>query len=315
MAKGIDVSKWQGTINWQKVKNAGIDFAIIREGYGKKSPTQIDKKFKENIEGAKNAGINTGVYHYSYSDSIEDAISEAQFCLENIQGYNLEYPVCFDTEDKEMLKLSNRQRTDICIAFCEEVEKNGYYAMIYCNLNWLENYLYKDELSKYDLWLADWHKDIPSYSCGIWQYSEVGKIPGINGNVDLNISYKNYPEIIKSKGLNGFKANQNTNKSYFEYTIQKGDTLWDLAQKYLKSGARYKEIKELNNLEDSTIYPGQILKIPKSQINFRTHTVKKGETLWEIAEKYLGNGNRYKEIKKSNGLDSDVIYPGQVLKI
>ena len=265
---GIDVSKWNGTINWQKVKNAGIDFAIIREGYGKKSPTQIDKKFKENMDGAKSVGINTGVYHYSYADSIDDAVNEAQFCLGNIQGYTLEYPVIFDVEDKEMLKLNTSQRTDICRAFCEEIEQNGYYAMIYANKNWLDNYLYADELSKrFDLWLAQWNTDKTAYSCGIWQYSSTGKIDGINGNVGLNISYKNYPEIMKNKGLNGFKSGTNSSinsaKNYFEYTIQKGDTLWDLAKKYLGNGARYKEIKELNNLSSDTIYAGKTLKIPQ----------------------------------------------------
>lgn len=153
--KGIDVSKWNGNIDWQKVKNAGINFAIIREGYGKKSLTQIDKKFRENINGAKSVGISCGAYHYSYADSVTDAKLEAEFCLENIQGYSLEYPVVFDVEDKEMLKLTNRQRTDICKAFCEEIEKAGYYAMIYANKNWLDNYLYADELLKhFDLWLA-----------------------------------------------------------------------------------------------------------------------------------------------------------------
>ena len=328
MIKGIDVSKWQGTIDWQRVKNAGTDFAIIREGYGKKSPTQIDKMFKENIEQAKNVGINTGVYHYSYADSIEDAINEAQFCLENIQGYQLEYPVCFDVEDKEMLKLSTRQRTDICRAFCEEIEKNGYYAMIYCNLNWLENYLYKDELlSKWDLWLAQWGVNGSSYTCGIWQYSESGKIDGINGNVDLNISYKNYPEIMKSKGLNGFKSgtggiteNQNTSSKqelFISYIVNTGENLWSIAEKMLGSGSLYNEIKQLNNLSNDVIYLGQNLKIPKTntQISHNTHTVKKGETLWGIAERYYGDGNRYKEIQKINGLDDDKIYPGQVLKI
>jgi len=262
--KGIDVSKWNGTINWKKVKNSGIGFAMIRDGWGKKSLTQIDKKFKENIEVEKSAGINTGIYRYSYSDSIEDAINEARFCLENISRYQLEYPVVFDCEDKEMLKLTNRQRTDICKAFCEEIERNGYYAMIYCNLNWLENYLYKNELlSKYDLWLAKWGANKPSCSCGIWQYSETGKIDGINGNVDLNISYKNYPKIIKSKGLNGFKPNQNTEKNYFDYIVQKNDTLWGLAEKYLGNGTRYKEIKSLNNLASDIIYAGKTLKIPK----------------------------------------------------
>lgn len=262
--KGIDVSKWNGNINWEKVRNSGINFAIIREGYGKKDPNQVDKKFKDNINGAKSVGIGAGVYHYSYADSVEDAVNEAQFCLENIKGLKLEYPIVFDIEDKEQLKLNNRQRTDIVKAFCGEIEKNGYYAMFYCNLNWLNNYLYKDELlSKYDLWLAQWSVNVPSVSCGIWQKSDNGCIDGINGNVDLDMAYKNYPEIIKNKGLNGSnKSDDNSNlPSYFTYTVKKGDTLWAISERYLGSGSKYKEIKDFNNLKSDIIYPGQVLKI------------------------------------------------------
>ena len=221
--KGIDVSKWNGNINWDKVKSAGINFAIVREGYGKRDPRQVDKKFKDNINGAKSVGIHTSVYHYSYADSVEDAINEARFCLENIEGFKLEYPVIIDVEDKEQLKLNNRQRTDIVKAFCSEIEKHGYYAMFYCNLNWLNNYLYKDELlTKYDLWLAQWNIDKPSCTCGIWQYSSTGEIDGIYGNVDLDVSYKNYPEIMQSKGLNGFNKYDNSpNINYFNYTVKK----------------------------------------------------------------------------------------------
>lgn len=326
--KGIDVSKWQGEIDWKKVKGSGIDFAIIREGLGTKSPNQIDEKFKKNIAGAKNAGISCGAYHYSYAVSVKEAVDEARFCLENIRGYQLAYPIAFDVEDKIMLKLSTRQRTDICKAFCEEMEKNGYYVMIYCNLNWLENYLYKDELlPRWDLWLAQWNVNRPSHPCGIWQYSETGKIDGIKGNVDMNISYKNYPEIMKSKGLNGFKAdtdgiteNQNGSSKqeiFTSYTVNTGESLWSIAEKMLGNGSLYNEIKQLNNLSNDVIYPGQNLKIPKTniQISYNPHTVKKGETLWGIAEKYYGNGSKYREIKKINGLDEDKIYPGQVLKI
>lgn len=263
--KGIDVSKWQGTINWKKVKDSGINFSIIREGYGRKNPNQIDKKFKENINGAKSVGIYTGVYHYSYAESVSDAINEANFCLENIQDYKLEYPVVFDTEDEVLLKLTNRQRTDICISFCETIENAGYYAMIYANPNWLKNYLYSNELlNRFDLWLAHWNVNKPSYSCGIWQYSDTGNIDGISGNVDLDISYKNYYEIISSKGLNGFNKSSNlNNKDYFKYTVKKGDTLWGLSQKYLGNGSNYNKIKSLNALKSDTIYIGQILKIPK----------------------------------------------------
>ena len=264
--KGIDVSKWNGNINWDKVKSAGINFAIVREGYGKKDPRQIDKKFKDNINGAKSVGIHTSVYHYSYADSVEDAINEARFCLENIEGFKLEYPVIIDVEDKEQLKLNNRQRTDIVKAFCSEIEKHGYYAMFYCNLNWLNNYLYKDELlPKYDLWLAQWNIDKPSCTCGIWQYSSTGKIDGIDGNVDIDISYKNYPEIMKQKGLNGFSKSGTNNSvpNYFNYTVKKGDSLWAIAQRYLGNGSKYTEIKALNGLSSDTIYPNQTLKIPK----------------------------------------------------
>lgn len=261
--KGIDVSKWNGNINWDKVKSAGINFAIVREGYGKRDPRQVDKKFKDNINGAKSVGIHTGVYHYSYADSVDDAINEAQFCLENVQGLKLEYPIVIDIEDKEQLKLNNRQRTDIVKAFCSEIERVGYYAAFYCNLNWLNNYLIRDELlPKYDLWLAQWSVGAPSVSCGIWQKSDRGSIDGISGNVDLNVAYKDYANIMKNKGLNGF-APSNANKNYFEYTVKKGDTLWVIAQRYLGSGYKYREIRELNALNSDMIYPGQTLKIPK----------------------------------------------------
>lgn len=258
--QGIDVSKWQGKIDWGKVKEAGIEFAIIREGYGKENPSQIDKRFEENYKGAKAAGIPVGVYHYSYADSVEDAKKEAQFCLKNIKGKQLEYPVVFDIEDKEQLKLNNRQRTDICKAFCEEIENAGYYAMIYCNLNWWNNYLNKNELSQFDLWLAQWNVAKPSVDCGIWQKLEKGKIDGISGNVDLNESFKDYPKIMKSKELNGFKATSQNSK-YITYTVKKGDTLWDIAKTYLGSGAKWTQIKSLNGLSSDKIYLGQTLKI------------------------------------------------------
>lgn len=262
--KGIDVSKWQGNINWAEAKAGGVEFAILREGYGKESPTQVDKQFGSNYSGAKAAGVPVGVYHYSYADSTTDAKLEAQFCLKNISGKQLEYPVCFDIEDSEMLVLSNQQRTDICKAFCETVENAGYYAMIYCNLNWYKNYLISDQLKDYDLWLAQWSVGKPEVSCGIWQKSDKGVIDGVTGNVDLNVSFKDYPSIIKAKGLNGFKTNtaQPVVTTTSTYTVKKGDTLWAIADKLLGVGSKYTEIKALNGLNGDTIYPGQVLKIP-----------------------------------------------------
>lgn len=264
--KGIDVSKWNGNIDWKKAKNSGLEFAILREGYGKESPSSKDKKFEFNYDGCIANNIPVGVYHYSYADSVSDARLEADFCIKNIKGKKLLYPVVFDIEDKEMLKISTRERTDICKSFCDCIENAGYYAAIYCNLNWLKNYLYKDELiNRYDLWIACWGSDKPPISCGMWQYSDKGLLSGITGNVDLNKSYIDYPNLIRARGLN-HQSNNNLSTEeelFFYYIVNSGDTLWNLAKKYLGNGSRYQEIKILNGLSNDTIYAGDKLKIPK----------------------------------------------------
>ena len=258
--RGIDVSKWQGLINFEKVKKAGIEFVILRDGYGKESPTQVDKRFKYNYSEAKAVGLNVGVYHYSYASSVDDAKAEAEFCLNNISGKQFEYPICFDIEDSEMLVLSNRKRTDIVKAFCDEIEKAGYYAMLYCSLNWLRNYLFKDELlCKYDLWLAQWSGSRPAEDCGIWQFSESGTVSGIHGNVDLDYSYKDYPEIMKRNGLNGFIKVKTSTETSFKYTVKSGDTLTLIAKKYKTTVDR---IASINGITDKNkIFIGQVLKI------------------------------------------------------
>lgn len=263
--KGIDVSVYQGNVDWNRVKNAGIEFAIIREGYGREAPNQVDKSFHTNIRNAQNSGIHCGVYHYSYAINAEDAVKEAQFCLKNIKGYKLEYPVAFDIEDKSMVKLGKRALTDICKAFCDTVESAGYYSIIYTNPNWLQNYLYANELlPSYDLWLAQWGVSKPSYTCGIWQNSETGRVDGISGNVDTNVAYKDYAKIMIDNGLNGFsKGGAEPQKNYTEYKVKKGDSLWKIAKNTLGNGSRYKEIQSINRLSGDVIHAGQILKIPK----------------------------------------------------
>ena len=312
--KGIDVSKWNGIIDWNEAKKDGVEFAIIREGYGKKDPKQIDKKFKDNYNGAKAAGIHVGVYHYSYADSVEDAVKEAQFCLENIQGLDLDFPVVFDIEDKEQLKLNTRQRTDIVKTFCNEIEKAGYYAMFYCNLNWLNNYLYRDELlPKYDLWLAQWDIANPAVKCGIWQKSDCGHISGINGNVDIDIAYKDYPSIIKemkSGTHNNVKPTQQipTQQATSTYIVQKGDTLSGIAKKF---GVSIGTIADINGIKDiNKIYVGQVLKIKDTNAYY---IVKAGDNATRIAQKY---GITVQEIARLNGLENpNIIYVGQKLRI
>lgn len=256
MAKkfGVDVSKWQGSIDWNRVKKLA-DFAIIRAGYGKE-PSQVDKCFHNNIKNAQANNVPVGVYWYSYARTVDEAVQEAKVLLNTIKGYKLEYPVVFDIEDSSQITLSKRVLTDICKAFCNEIEKAGYYAMIYTNCNWLKNHLYADELlSKYDLWLAQWNVKEPSYNCGMWQTSDKGIIDGISGNVDLNTAFKDYPAIMKSKGLNGFSKSGQTAPKTILYTVKKGDTLSEIAKKY--NTTVFKLAKDNNIKNVNKIYANQ----------------------------------------------------------
>ena len=216
MSKGIDVSKHQGKIDWHRVKNSGVDFAILRAGYGKYD-NQKDERFEENYSNAKNAGIKLGAYHYSYAKSVDDAKKEAEIFLKWISGKQFEYPVAFDVEEKSQSDKGKQFVSDVIRAFCETVEKAGYYVCVYSNKYWLDNYVDDDCKRKYDTWLAQW-SDKATYggNYGIWQYSSQGEIDGISGRVDLDESYKDYSLIIKSNGLNGFSGLEpvKDNKSY-----------------------------------------------------------------------------------------------------
>lgn len=200
--KGIDVSKHQGDIDWKKVKASGIQFAIIRISYG---TGNVDIKAIQNIQGCIDNNIPFGVYTYSYALNIAQAEQEANLVLKTLEPYKdkISYPVIIDMEDADGYKAKNgmpskTMLTDICITECEMFEKAGYYAMIYANLDWFKNKLETDRLDRFDKWLAQW-SSAPTFTkpFGIWQYTSSGSVAGINGRVDMNISYKDYPNIIK----------------------------------------------------------------------------------------------------------------------
>ncbi len=213
MKKGIDVSKYQGNIDWEKVKNAGIEFAVIRAGYGK-FDFQKDEKFEQNYSGAKNAGIPVGAYHYSYAKTVEDARLEAEVFLNWIRGKQFEYPVALDIEEKAQSDKGRQFVSDVIRAFCETVENAGYYVCVYSNKYWYDNFIDDDCKKKYDAWVAQW-ADSNTYAgnYGMWQYSSQGSVDGISGRTDLDEAYKDYPEIMRSKGLNGFLAEGQGNTS------------------------------------------------------------------------------------------------------
>lgn len=196
--KGIDVSKYQGAINWNKVKSDGVDFAIIRlglRGY-ESAKIVIDEYYEDNIKGANKAGIPTGVYFFTQAITVDEAIEEAEFVLDNISGYDVTCPIVFDVEmvgnsSARANSLSKEERTKITIAFCEKIKEAGYTPMIYGNVKCFTKLLDLTQLLDYEKWYAfyDDYMYMP-YDVGFWQYSEKGVVSGIKEKVDLNISYK-----------------------------------------------------------------------------------------------------------------------------
>ena len=204
--KGIDVSVHNGTIDWQRVKNAGIGFAILRAGYGKVA-SQKDKKFDENYNGAKAAGIPVGAYWYSYARTVDEARQEAETCISILRGKQFEYPIFYDVEEKATLNTGKANCSAMIRAFCEVLEKAGYWVGLYTSRSVLGTHIEDDIKTRYALWAAEWGARLNySGSVGIWQYSDKGKVDGINGYVDLDEGYVDYARIVKGKGLNGFAA-------------------------------------------------------------------------------------------------------------
>lgn len=203
--RGIDVSVHNGVVDFKKVKAAGYDFVIIRAGYGRYD-NQKDTKFDVNYKNAKAAGLHVGAYFYSYAKTSADAQQEAKVFLNWIKGKTFDMPIYFDIEDPSQAELSRKTLTDICIAWCNAVEREGYYVGIYANVDWFKNRLDQNRLARFDKWLAHWaNKPIWGNEFGgLWQYSSKGKINGHSCDFDLNESYRDYPSIIKEAGLNGY---------------------------------------------------------------------------------------------------------------
>ncbi len=194
---GIDVSKWNGTIDWTAVKNSGISFVIIRCGYRGSTQGALveDTQFKTNITGATAAGLKVGVYFFTQAIDEVEAVYEASFVIDLIKNYKISYPVFLDVESSGGRgdAISKSTRTAVCLAFCKTISASGYTAGIYANKNWLEEKLDPSQLSAYKIWLAQ-YAATPTYSgrYDLWQYKATGSVSGISGNVDLNISYLGY---------------------------------------------------------------------------------------------------------------------------
>lgn len=197
--KGVDVSEWQGYIsqaNWQKAKNSGIQYAMLRIAWGHKGNGAADKQFNNNYQNARANNIPIGAYVYSYADDEKEARQEADYAVSLLAGRKLQLPVCIDVEDERIGYLSKTQQAKNIVAFCEQVKAKGYTPMVYANQNWLNNKIEYSRIKNYRIWYAQYpyhwsESSKPSYGnhIDIWQYSSSGKVSGLSGNIDMNKAY------------------------------------------------------------------------------------------------------------------------------
>lgn len=244
VVRGIDVSNHQGTVDWNKVKAAGIDFAILKVGpvYGKP-----DDSFERNAVECERLGIPYGVYYYSYARSVEDANKEADRTLAWLGGHHPSLPVYYDLEDSYILQdpdFSKDKLTQIAQTFCNRMEAVGFKSGIYANLNWLNNYLDSPSLSGYDHWVAqyNWRCDYAgSYS--FWQYSSSGNVPGVNGRCDMNYCF------------NGSLLNVDDSKMHIQYEAHVSNIGWMSSKRDGSTAGTTGQSKSVEDLKVGILNP------------------------------------------------------------
>lgn len=191
---GIDVSSHQRQVDWQQVADAGVKFVMVRLGYRgyESGAVLMDANVWENLRGARAAGLQVGAYFYSQAVTVEEAVEEAEFCLELLEGYPLDFPLVYDWEyageNTRTEVFDRRVLTDCTVAFCETVKQAGYEPMVYFNTHLAREGFLLEELTAYDFWLAMY--DAPMtfpYRVQMWQYTQTGTVPGIETNVDINL--------------------------------------------------------------------------------------------------------------------------------
>lgn len=213
---GIDVSQFNGEIDWQQVRSAGVEFVIVQAGYGSRLSNK-DPRFDANVEGALAAGIEVGAYWFSYAYTPEQASAEAELLLQIVEPYRgrMAYPLCYDWEyasyryaQQQGVTPTPTLITDMAIAFLNRIQEGGYYAMNYANLDYYYHYYQADRMAVYDLWLADYN-GAPAVPCGIQQTGDNGQFEGISSeNTDTDAAYKDYPAIMRQYGLGGYEREE-----------------------------------------------------------------------------------------------------------
>ena len=308
---GIDVSKWNGDFDFSKAKSEGVKFAILRGAYA----CEKDVRFESYYKACKGLQISVGVYHYSMAKDVAEARAEANFLIQNVlKGKQFEYPIYMDVEDNTQKALGKDKLTEIVTAYCDTLEKAGYYVGIYSSGSFFGTYMNESKLERFDKWVAHWSKQC-SYNgnYGMWQFGgetnviRSNKVAGVV--CDQNYAFVDYPKIIKDKGLNGYgktavKPSVKPDKSLAEIAIEviagKFGNGSERRQKLTAIGYNYDEVQaEVNRIlnEKNSLY----------------YTVQKGDCLQYIANKYGTSVERL--VKLNNIKNKNLIYAGQKIKI
>lgn len=345
--KGIDVSEFQGNIDWARVKNDGVEFAILKLGniYDAQSNYK-DSKFDTNYKNAKSQGIKVGAYIYNYCNTIDTLKKGLEWAIKKLEGKELDLPFYLDMEDKDIQGETKETLTNQCNEFAKYVESKGYQAGVYANVNWLKNELNPNDFDKkISVWVAQYYKECQyTGKYDIWQYASDGSVSGISGNCDMNYLYNE--DIIKES-----ETDTSDKKTIDELAEEVIDGKWgdgeDRKTKLEKAGYDYDAVQDRVN---------EILSRPKKSItevakdvidgkygngetrkkkleaegyNYdtvqakvnqllgaevtKTYTVKSGDTLSGIASKY--KTTVAKLVKDNNIKNANLIYPGQKIVI
>lgn len=297
MIKGIDVSHWQGDIDFNKVKASGIDFVIIRAGYG---VGHVDEFFKENYSKAKKAGLDVGSYWYSYASSDSEAVLEAQSCVNILSGKSFEYPIYFDLEEKSQLNRGRAFCDSLITSFCNKLEACGYYAGFYTSLSAANNLVSSHVRDRYALWIAQWntHCDYQG-SYGLWQYSSSGSVPGVAGRVDMDYAYVDYPSVIKNAGLNGCE-------NVGSYTAPQTSSIDEVAREVI-NGDWGNGDERKNRLTQLGYDYMSVQNKVNELLGVKAYRKSVDELAREVIRGIWGNGNTRKQRLTQAGYDYDAV--------
>lgn len=305
---GVDLSVWQGDVDFEALRGAGIQVVYLRAGYGS---DYRDSTFERNYQAAKEAGLKVGAYYFVTARSVSQAQYQARAFLSLVAGKDLDCRLAMDFED--LTALSSAQVNQISLAFLEELERHGEPTLVYSDA-YNASRVFSGAVTERPLWVAEYGVEEPSdglnwSSWAGWQYTDRGSLPGISGRVDRD---QFTPDVFRAGGAVPTPDVTPPQYTYTDYTVRRGDTLWAISRRYRTTVSALVSANRIAN--PNLIYPGQVLRIPvQDDRASSTYTVRRGDTLWAISRRY---GTTVNTLVRLNHIDNpNLIYPGQVLLV